>query len=89
MGVENVVWIITGNVSNYVFVGKLLEEKQPTNLWTPCRAHCLDLMLEDTSKLEWVKRVVDQAKNITRYIYNHTLEPFSSCRCSLFHFIIS
>jgi hypothetical protein len=40
--------------------------------WTPCVAHCLDLMLEDIGKIEWVKKCVEEAKFITRYIYNHT-----------------
>jgi hypothetical protein len=50
----------------------MLEEKHPTIWWTPCVAHCLDLMLEDIGKIEWVKKCVEQAKFITRYIYNHT-----------------
>jgi hypothetical protein len=72
VGVENVVQVITDNASNYVVVGRLLEDKHPTIFWTPCTAHCLDLMLEDIGKLDWVKKVVDHAKCITKYIYNHT-----------------
>ena len=72
VGVQNVVQVITDNASNYVAAGKLLEEKHPTIWWTPCAAHCLDLMLEDIGKIEWVKKCVEQAKCITRYIYNHT-----------------
>jgi hypothetical protein len=72
MGVQNVVKIITNNVSNYVVVGRMLEEKHRTIWWTPCAAQCLDLMLEDIGKIEWVKNTVEQGKSITRYIYNHT-----------------
>jgi hypothetical protein len=70
VGVENVVQVIIDNASNYVVASKLLEEKHPTIFWTPCVAHYLDLMLEDIGKLEWVKKVVDHAKCITKYIYN-------------------
>jgi hypothetical protein len=47
VGVGNVVQVITDNASNYVLAGKMLEEKHKTIFWTPCAAHCIDLMLED------------------------------------------
>lgn len=72
VGVENVVQIITENASNYVLAGKLLEEKHPTIFWTPCAAHCIDLMLEDIGKIDWIKNTVEHAKCITKYIYNHS-----------------
>eukprot|EP00253_Pinus_taeda_P028843 PITA_28843 len=73
VGVANVVQIITDNASNYVLAGKLLEEKHKTIFWTPCAAHCIDLMLEDIGKLDWVRNTIDHAKSITKFIYNHTL----------------
>jgi len=72
VGVANVVQVITDNASNYVLAGKLLEEKHKTIFWTPCAAHCIDLMLEDIGKLDWVKNTVDHAKSITKFIYNHS-----------------
>ena len=51
VGAQDVVQIITDNASNYVAAGRMLEEKHPTIWWTPCAAHCLDLMLEDIGKL--------------------------------------
>ena len=59
VGVENVVQVITDNASNYVAASKLLEDKHPTIWWTPCAAHCLDLMLEDIGKIEWVRKCVE------------------------------
>eukprot|EP00253_Pinus_taeda_P032744 PITA_32744 len=73
VGVANVVQIITDNASNYVLAGKLLEEKHKTIFWTPCAAHCIDLMLEDIGKLDWVRNTIDHAKSITKFIYNHSL----------------
>eukprot|EP00253_Pinus_taeda_P012087 PITA_12087 len=73
LGVANVVQIITDNASNYVLAGKLLEEKHKTIFWTPCASHCIDLMLEDIGKIDWVKNTIDHAKSITKFIYNHTL----------------
>ena len=62
VGAQNVVQIITDNASNYVAAGRMLEEKHPTIWWTPCAAHCLDLMLEDIGKIEWAKKCVEHAK---------------------------
>jgi len=45
IGVQNVVQVITDNVANYVSAGKMLMERHPTLFWTPCSAHCLDLLL--------------------------------------------
>jgi hypothetical protein len=39
--------------------------------WTPCVAHYIDLTLEDVGKILFVKEVIDQAKSIPKYIYNH------------------
>ena len=69
--VSNVMQVITNNAVNYVAAGRLLSAKYPTIFWIPCAAHCIDLMLEDNGKLEWVQDVVQECKHITKYIYNH------------------
>jgi len=71
IGVANVVQVVTDNAANYVAAGRLLSAKYPTIFWTPCAAHCIDLMLEDIGKMEWVQAVVQECKKITKYIYNH------------------
>lgn len=72
VGEQHVVQVITDNASNYVLAGEMLESKYKTIVWTPCAAHCIDLMLEDIGKVEWVKNTVEHAKCITKYIYNHS-----------------
>ncbi|XP_059077840.1 uncharacterized protein LOC131065844 [Cryptomeria japonica] len=73
VGEENVVQVVTDNAASYVAAGKLLMERHPKIFWSPCAAHCLDLMLEDIGKLEWVKSIVERAKYISKFIYNHAL----------------
>ncbi|XP_059066890.1 uncharacterized protein LOC131858042 [Cryptomeria japonica] len=73
VGEENVVQVVIDNAASYVAAGKLLMERHPKIFWSPCAAHCLDLMLEDIGKLEWVKSIVERAKNISKFIYNHAL----------------
>ena len=71
VGVENVVHIVTDNAANYVAAGRLLEQEFRTISWSPCAAHCLNLMLQDIGKLDEVNHVVSQASKITKYVYNH------------------
>ena len=70
--VDNVVQVITDNASNYALASKMLEEKYKTIFWTPCVAHCIDLMLDDICKQEWIKNIGRHTKSITKYIYNHS-----------------
>ena len=71
VGVSNVVQVITNNAANCVAAGKLFSLKYPIVFWTLCAAHCINLMLEDIRKIEWVQNVVQKCKQITKYIYNH------------------
>jgi hypothetical protein len=47
-------------------------QRYPSLYWSPCAAHCIDLMLEDMGKLLWIKEIIDSARSVTKYIYNHT-----------------
>ncbi|XP_013614699.1 PREDICTED: uncharacterized protein LOC106320900 [Brassica oleracea var. oleracea] len=60
VGEKNVVQVVIDNASNYVKTGKLLEAKRPHLFWTPCAAHCLDLMLEDIGKIAAVKTAMQK-----------------------------
>ncbi|KAK1555314.1 hypothetical protein Q3G72_024769 [Acer saccharum] len=46
-----VVQVVIDNASAYKAVGRLLIEKRKHLYWTPCAAHCIDLILEDIGKL--------------------------------------
>ncbi|XP_039119289.1 uncharacterized protein LOC120255512 [Dioscorea cayenensis subsp. rotundata] len=63
--------MVTDNAANYVAAGRLLEQEFPTLYWSPCAAHCINLMLQDIGKLDEVCNIVDHASKITKYIYNH------------------
>lgn len=64
------VQIVTDNGSNFKKAGKKLMEKH--NLfWTPCAAHCINLMLKDMGKLDTLRKAVEDARTITNFIYNH------------------
>eukprot|EP00258_Populus_trichocarpa_P045448 XP_024461467.1 uncharacterized protein LOC112328240 [Populus trichocarpa] len=71
VGVENIVHMVTDNAANYVVAGKLLMEEFPSIFWSPCAAHCINLILQDIGKLQSVCCVDEHASGITKYIYNH------------------
>jgi hypothetical protein len=52
IGRDKVVQVVTDNGANYKAACKLLMERIPTLFWSPCAAHCLDLMLEDIGKMK-------------------------------------
>ncbi|KAM0919152.1 hypothetical protein ACQ4PT_008394 [Festuca glaucescens] len=72
IGPENVVQVVSDNGSNYKAGGRLLMEKYLTLYWTPCAAHCLDLMLEDIGKIKEFSDCIAKAKRTRRFIYAHT-----------------
>uniref|UniRef100_A0A2P2J0V0 BED-type domain-containing protein n=1 Tax=Rhizophora mucronata TaxID=61149 RepID=A0A2P2J0V0_RHIMU len=71
VGVENVVQIITDSSASYADAGRLLMSKYSSLFWTPCASYCIDKMLEDISKTDWVGSVLEEAQTITNYIYSH------------------
>jgi hypothetical protein len=73
VGEKNVVQIVTDNAANYKAAGELLMQKRSTLFWTPCAAHCIDLMLEDfEKKIPLHKDTIAKGKKITTYIYGRT-----------------
>ncbi|KAJ0447335.1 putative HAT dimerization domain, ribonuclease H-like superfamily [Helianthus annuus] len=73
VGVKNVVQIVTDNAANYKKAGKLLCARHSSITWTPCAAHCLNLVLKDISELENVAKLVKLASRVTVFIYNHKM----------------
>ena len=47
VGKENVVQVVTDNEASFKAAGMLLMKKRKHLFWSPCAAHCIDLMLED------------------------------------------
>ncbi|KAF9605525.1 hypothetical protein IFM89_017544 [Coptis chinensis] len=73
VGKENVVQIVTDNGANFKKAGEMLARENGYNLfWTPCAAHSIDLILKEFSRAPSTKAILDQAKDITSFIYNHS-----------------
>ncbi|KAL4294292.1 hypothetical protein AHAS_Ahas18G0213500 [Arachis hypogaea] len=70
---ENVVHIVMDNAANYVTAGRLLEVEFPKLCWSPCAAHCINLILQHIGKLdevreEMVKRFQRRKKIVEPYL---------------------
>ncbi|XP_073290495.1 uncharacterized protein [Primulina huaijiensis] len=70
IGAKNVVQIVTDSASANILAGRHLEAQYPHLYWSPCAAHCIDLMLEDFFKLPHLKKVYERAMMVNGYIYN-------------------
>ena len=71
VGPSNVVHVVTDNASNYKAAGALLGEKYPTICWSPCAAHCINLILKDIGEMHDTKALVTLASMVTVFVYNH------------------
>ncbi|CAN0904254.1 hypothetical protein LINGRAHAP2_LOCUS22982 [Linum grandiflorum] len=73
-GEDNVLQIITDNASACKAAGTKLIEKRKHLFWTPCAAHCLDLMLKDLEKqLPIHKITISKRRKITNFIYGRSM----------------
>lgn len=73
VGAENVVQLITDNSASYACASGFLLKKYPSLFWSPCASYCIEKMLDDISKQEWVSTVLEEAGTIARYIYSNIL----------------
>ena len=71
IGQEKVVQVVMDSAASCVAAGKLVMKKFPRIVSSPCTAHCLDLLLEDIGKLQWVGSVIDQGHNVVKFLTNH------------------
>ncbi|GAV76727.1 LOW QUALITY PROTEIN: DUF659 domain-containing protein, partial [Cephalotus follicularis] len=71
VGPSNVVHMVTDNEANYTAVGRLLHERYDNIYWSPCAAHCLNLLLKDISSMPHMDYLVSRASQVTIFVYNH------------------
>ncbi|KAL5544317.1 hypothetical protein UlMin_008101 [Ulmus minor] len=72
IGEENVVQVVTDSASAYVKAGEMLMAKRNKLFWSPCAAHCLNLILCDIGDISIHKDTICKARKVTVYIYRHS-----------------
>ncbi|CAJ2667547.1 unnamed protein product [Trifolium pratense] len=70
-GPENVVQIIMDSSFNYTGVGNHIVQNYGTIFVSPCASQCLNLILEEFTKVDWISRCILQAQTISKLIYNN------------------
>ncbi len=71
VGAKIVVQVCMDNAVVCKAIGRKLEARFPHITFTPCTPHCLDLLLEDMGKLDWVSSVIAEARRALKFITNH------------------
>eukprot|EP01018_Ginkgo_biloba_P039022 Gb_40496 [translate_table: standard] len=70
-GPLNVVQVITDNARVCKVAGLLVEARCDNIFWTPCAIHSLNLILKKIEKIEWIKKITNESKEIVMFITNH------------------
>jgi hypothetical protein len=71
VGENNIVHIVTDNGSNYKKAYRYLINEYCHITWQPCLAHTINLMLKTIGDLPYHESVINSAKLIARWLYNH------------------
>ncbi|CAH1430235.1 unnamed protein product [Lactuca virosa] len=69
-GPENIVQIILDNTLNCTSVVNHILQTYGTIFVSPCASQCLNAILKEFSKIDWVNRCILQAQVISKFIYN-------------------
>lgn len=70
-GPENVVQIIMDSSFSYTGIANHIVQNYGSIFVSPCAFQCLNLILEDFSKVDWISRCIFQAQTISKLIYNN------------------
>ena len=70
VGPKHIVQVITDSAANCKASWEIIKEKFPHIICSPCAAHCLDLLLEDWSKLPMAS-VISEVADVVTFINGH------------------
>ncbi|XP_066373047.1 uncharacterized protein [Miscanthus floridulus] len=71
IGKEYVAQVVTDNGANFKAAGRILMERIPHLFWTPCAAHCLNLLLQDIGEIKEFNTAINWGKKVCRFLYKH------------------
>ncbi|CAN0902895.1 hypothetical protein LINGRAHAP2_LOCUS22267 [Linum grandiflorum] len=70
LGPENVVQVILDTTFNYAGIANHILQNYGTVFVSPCASQCLNLILDEFSRVDWVNRCIIQAQTVSKFIYN-------------------
>lgn len=71
VGSSNVIQVITDSASNCKGSWPIITAACPHVTCGPCAAHCLDLLLEDLQKIDWIKKHFKEGRETVNFITSH------------------
>jgi hypothetical protein len=71
LGASNVTSVVTDGPTVMRAAWKIIEEKYPHIVCSWCSGHVMNLLLGDLGKLSFVKTLVDEAKEVVKFIRGH------------------
>ncbi|KAH9625387.1 hypothetical protein KSS87_011458 [Heliosperma pusillum] len=71
IGQENVVQIIVDGALSYSGIANHILQNYGMVFVSPCASHCVNMILDDFCKIDWVNLCIIQAQTITRFVYNN------------------
>nr|AAS76224.1 At1g79740 [Arabidopsis thaliana]AAS88772.1 At1g79740 [Arabidopsis thaliana] len=72
IGQEHIVQIIMDNSFCYTGISNHLLQNYATIFVSPCASQCLNIILEEFSKVDWVNQCISQAQVISKFVYNNS-----------------
>ncbi|KAF9678129.1 hypothetical protein SADUNF_Sadunf07G0002900 [Salix dunnii] len=73
VGIDNVVQIVAFSTVGWVgAVGEQFMQRYWCVFWCVSASHCIELMLEKIGAMDSIRRALEKAKIITKFIYGHT-----------------
>lgn len=72
IGQEHVVQIIMDNSFSYTGISNHILQNYATIFVSPCASQCLNMILEEFSKVDWVNQCISQAQVISKFVYNNS-----------------
>jgi len=70
IGAQNFIHLVTDNKSNFKAIDRLLNEKYENIYLSPCAAQCLNLILQDMSKMSHVVVLAQRGSQVTKFLYS-------------------
>lgn len=71
-GPENVVQVIIDNELNCPGLANHILQNYGSIFVTPCASQCMNGILEEFCKVDWISRCISQAQVVSKYIYNNS-----------------
>lgn len=67
VGAQHIVQLVTDETS-FKAIERMTHKEFPTIVWTPCAAHCMNIMFKDISKMQDLNDTMKEVRTLTSFI---------------------